>query len=769
MEINTDHLSDYLGCLFGQHEWQPDEFLLVRGVGEKGTKQEGVFSEDQALQPALYDTAAPIAGSAARYSQHLIGTFIVPAILNAPKAKEENVKLLPALILDLDEVPGWEAIRWLSEEFAAPSMVIASGGRNQHGPKLHAYYVLDAPLPAPEVIPLAVRLAELSGADAIFMRRTQPIRVPGSVHLKGGEAKPVTLESWNTDTFTAAELTEKMATLGASPWALQKPLTRQGAGVTFSSATSADSNALLTTTVREGGIDGISRFDAFSRVAGHYLHVCRTGAMQPEEAFLAVTGWAEAHLVPSWPAERIAREFAALYNREIAARGPFPESKKYEPIIPAGEEGGLKYWAAHRWVTHPKPEHTFLVDALIIQGEPHLFVAEGGAGKTFQIADLAMKVAAYEEGDELAWCGQEIKSGGTAVLILCEDSKTEMHIRLLELDRDGLIAKAGDRLIVLPMTAIGGAFPLSERDPKTGSATTSQRWSEMIRELKLLPDLALVAIDTLNSVTHGDENSAVVISEMMREAQRVCGELGAALVINHHIRKSEDPIRSLEELRNAIRGSTAIPSYFRINFGMFRASDWERRCKALDIKPHKDAVWRMGVVKANIMGLFDGEKTLIRTGGALEDATDRDPFNRADIGERSAWIILVVGEAAKAGHPFGQGGKNASEGFYKRRQQLPADLARLGYQEIGRAVDAALASKGIVLCAAKTGTAKWLDIPTGRIARNDAGEQLAKGSWQQPDWTRWVYDEAQGVCVSKMEGAGDGRAYTLKLPPSSNN
>ena len=757
MTISPDQIQTYLECLFQNHQWQEDEFLLIRGVGEKGTRQEGVFAEDQALQPALYDASASIARAAERYSQHLIGTFIVPAVLSAPKATEKDVKLLPAIFLDLDSIPAWEAVEWLTEIIGEPTMIVSSGGRNEYGPKLHAYYILDEPTAAPDVTPLAVALAGLLGGDQIFMRRTQPIRVPGSIHLKGGEPKEVKVERWNTDTFGLEELRGKIGSAAPSPWANAKTsMSHRAAGVAFSPASSADSNALLTTTITSGGADGITRFDAFSRVAGHYLHVARSGSMNEAEAFNALAGWATAHLSPTWPDERVTKEWRALLDREVQSRGPLPEPRAYQPIVaasPEGQELGLRAWAAHRWVTDPQPEHAFLVDSLIIQGEPHLFVAEGGAGKTFLLADLAMKLASHDPGDAIPadWCGQAIVKGGTCVLILCEDSQTEMHIRLMELDKSGLIEKAGDKLIILPMTRIGGAFPLTERDPKSGAAVASQRWNEMLHLLKQLPDLVMVAIDTLNSVSHGDENSAVVIGEMMREAHRVCGELGAALIINHHLRKSNDPIRSLEDLRDGIRGSTAIPSYFRINFGMFRASDWERRCKALGVRPEKNAVWRFGVAKANIMGLFDGEKTLVRKDGGTHDMTQQDPFNCASVTVRLSWIVLVVAEAAKDGFPFSHGGKNAMEGLYKRRSQLPDEINRLGHMELGSALEVGFATKMLVHCAAKTGsTSKWVDVPNGPFARNDQGETISKGAWKVPDWSQWVYDEGQGKCVKKV-------------------
>jgi len=87
----------------------------------------------------------------------------------------------------------------------------------------------------------------------------------------------------------------------------------------------------------------------------------------------------------------------------------------------------------------------------------------------------------------------------------------------------GLIKRAGRRLIVIPLSAVGGAFPLVERDPKSGTPVSSSKWLSILDELKKIDDLVMVGIDTFNAVSHGDENNALAVAEMMREAGRVCG------------------------------------------------------------------------------------------------------------------------------------------------------------------------------------------------------------------------------------------------------
>src|SRR6202000_1403290 len=137
--------------------------------------------------------------------------------------------------------------------------------------------------------------------------------------------------------------------------------------------------------------------------------------------------------------------------------------------------------------------------------------------------------------------------------------------------------------IIIPMNEAGGGFPLVEYDRHTRRAVATARWEEFLAALGTIPDLKLVVIDTLNSVSHGDENSALVIAELMRQAGRVMAlPTKPALLVNHHVRQSNEAIRSLHELKESIRGNSAIPNYFRVCFGMFAAADYDRRMRAMD-------------------------------------------------------------------------------------------------------------------------------------------------------------------------------------------
>jgi hypothetical protein len=777
--VNPQDVITYFQKVFGSVSWDKEKNICLRGIGEKGTDQEGIFRSDNFFQPAFADPTDGILNCVDLWARNQIACFVVPAILRAQKGTSENISLFTNILADLDSGNTDEKLEYMTKHIGAPSMVIRSGGTTAEGtPKRHVYYILNDPSEdIKRAVTIRDQLARKCGGDISmglgvdgnpFGRAHQPVRVPGSVHSKNGIANPCSIESLSENTYDIESLASMLEAMPASPWAVEIPQTGKPIAERIQTGSLFDINSggngggtaaeALHEKVYEGGSDR-TRFGEFNKVAGLHISMARRGEITVQRAFDDTAGWVLACMVPPWPAARIEHEFSALLSHDIRQHGPMPEPEK--PIVEEAQkisEGGLglKAWAAHRWVTEPKPEHSFIVKDLVIRGEPHLFVAQGGAGKTFQVADLAMKIASFSSESNTKWCGQQVVAGGTAVLILCEDSQTEMHRRLLEINSDERIKKAGDKLIVLPMTKLGGAFPLVEMDYRTGESRPSKRWAEMLSLLREIHDLSLVCIDTLNSVSHGDENSALAISQMMREAHRVCGELGAALVINHHIRKQgkDQQITSLEDLSSAIRGSSAISSYFRINFGMFACTDYDRRMKSMGLKPERGALWRFGVCKANIHGLMRGEKTLLRNKrGLMDDVTHLDIFQGDNKGERTGWLILACREAAERGHPYSNGTKGSSSGLYRRRAELPPSLRNMGQHELESMLNSALQSGSLTTCAVRGSKGKqFIDIPTGPLASDEAGGVLSAGAYiDTPDWSAYTFCETQGSVVKRSD------------------
>lgn len=743
LNVDVKYVEEHLSLLFDK---DCDGIVCLRGIGEKGTAREGVFREDIFLEPARLgwkDFVAAVVGHATRWGKHDVATFVVPCTLKEARGTAENCKTFRTLCADFDTGDTNLKLEYAESYLGFAAMVVLSGGMTEEGtPKRHAYWTCADTLTVAEVVKARDEIARKVGADIQFGlgvdgnpygRAHQPIRLAGSIHGKGGIRKLVRIE--RTSAVFKRDLHLVASEMPPSEWAIKETIANAGALFKPEGNTSD----LLTQDVAAGADGGETRWSAFTRVAGHYLHVARRGDMSIDEAKLATNGWMLAHMDPPWGEARFNNEWSGLLRKDISTHGPMPEPEK--PILQEGQ--GLAVWAAHRWSLGDPPARQFLVNKLVLAGKHTLLVAEGGAGKTFLMLDLALKVASRREGD--TWCGMPILRRGAAVILTTEDDKDELHIRLSDMDRDCSRRKdAGDNLIILPTINSGGSFPLVEKDPRTQESRPSRKWLEFYNLLKATPNLQLVVIDTLNSVLHGEENSATTTNEFVRVASQVCGELGAALIVLHHIRKQGDePIRNAEQMKASIRGSSALPSAFRANLGVWHCSDYERRMKGLGMIPKRGHLWKMAVLKANNPEMYDGERTLLRTEyGLLEDVTDKDKFNDVNFMEREAWLIAAVTLAARAGHPYSIEGKNAKSGLYKRRGELPPILRSVGPGEFSHLVDSLLLGKTLVAAAAKGGKdKKWLDLPNGPIATDEAGAEIASGAYDGPDWETYTYDK----------------------------
>lgn len=750
--IHIDHaaIERHLELLFGQHA---KGYVCLRGIGEKGTAREGVFREDIFLEPAAlgWDKfVASVIFHATRWGQHDVATFVVPCTLKEERGTAENCDVFRTVCVDFDTGDTQAKLDFVIKYFGQPAMVVLSGGTTDEGtPKRHAYWQVDG-LEVVHVVTVRDFIARKAGGDIQFGlgvdgnpygRAHQPIRLAGSIHGKSGVRRLVTIEKEDPTAKVDAPCASA-ARMPDSEWAIvEKPADPM---TTPSGPAAAD---LLTADVAAGGEGAITRWSAFNGVAGHYIHTARIGKMDLEQARLATYGWMQAHMDPPWPEARFNTEWQGLLRNDISTHGPMPEPEK--PILEQGK--GLAVWATHRWSLGDRPQRQFLVDKLVLASKHGLLVAEGGAGKTFLMLDLALKVAARRDGD--TWGGMPVMRKGAVVILTTEDDKDELHIRLADMDADGSRRReAGDDLIILPTINSGGSFSLVEKDPRTQESRPSRKWLEFFALLKQIPNLQLVVIDTLNSVLHGEENSATVINEFARVASQVCGELGAALIVPHHIRKQgDDPIRNAEMMKSAIRGSSALPAAFRYVLGIWHCSDYDRRMKGLGMTPKKGHMWKMAVIKANNPEMYDGERTLLRTDvGLLVDVTAKDKFNDVNFVERREWLLACIKLAAKAGHPYSIEGKNAKSGLYRRRGELPVTLRSIGPGEFAHMVEEMLLAKVIVAAAAKGGKdKKWLDMPSGPIATDEAGAEINSGAYEAPDWDHYQFDADTRTILKK--------------------
>jgi hypothetical protein len=760
--VSAEMIGAYLDLLFGYVDFEEEDRLALRGIGENGTPQAGgngrkPFTETFKVDPA--HARQVIHQAALRWGQHHVATYLVPAVMDGKGESEENVKLFTTLCADFDKGDTEAKLAHAERAIGPASMVVESGGVTETGQmKLHAYWRLSEPTDEiSRVAELRHRLALKCGGDPSFQRWPQVIRVPGSVHAKNGIARQSKIIRATAAEFDLDEIAEAIGEMQPMPGitmpVVQLDFVRNGA-LDFSAAESSGSRVseVLTTDVAAGGEGVSTRFGNFNTAAGHFIYEARSGLCTVAEARERALAWMVARMNPPWPAERFQQEWVALLNHDVKEKGSLePPRLEIQPPVVASPapyqilapgENPLFTWAVDRWARGERPKRRFLVDGLVRAGQQHLFVAEGGAGKTFLVLDLAVKIATFQDGDSAEWCGKSLVDGcgGTVVIFTTEDDQEELHIRLDEIDPRGKRFKAGNKLIVVPLINAGGAFTLCERD-RAGNTRPNPRWLQAVDMLSGIPDLRLVILDTFNATMHGNENDATTINEYAAAFNLIPGKLRAAGMVTHHTRKGEEPIRTAEQMAAAVRGSSAITAAFRVVIGIWPSSDFSRRLKAMGRNVQKGVLFHLAITKANNPEMMRETRTLVREKtGLLVDATTADKFHSIEDGGRAMWLMKAIEMAAAADHAYTRSGPNSP---FKRKHELPPILADMTRAEFETLTDLLL-ERGLCVMGNLPGssTKNAIDIATGALAAGQASRR--DGAYQPPDWSAYKHDPLSG-------------------------
>ncbi|MDF1794839.1 MAG: AAA family ATPase, partial [Thalassobaculaceae bacterium] len=602
--VDAGEIGKYFEVLFAHVEWEGRVFAL-RGLGEKGTDKEGVFKEPLWLLPDLCSIEQQTEAAARRWGQYHVATFAVPAVVTASALEDRKVELehiaeFTAVLVDIDSGDTDEKLAWCSEIVGTPTMVVLSGGLTDAGkPKRHVYWRLSEPSPEiGRIAALREALALKAGGDPSFKRAPQVVRVPGTIHGKSGVVSLCRIEALHDigdydldDLAERIEQAQPMPGLPAVPaktGALDFSPPIGGGTMDFSAGAAAqkpDATRALTTDIHEGGEGHATRWDSFNQVAGYHIRLVRWGKLTMDEAAQATHDWMMIHMVPPWPEARFRSEFQGQINNDTRTNGPIPDTVSPPPELPAGKvkfdtaAGALRGFDIGNWAMGTPPRRRHLVQGLIMAGQTHVLAAEGGAGKTFLCLDLCLRLAAAGNrtdpaaDNEVLWMGQPVTdeaAGGTVVMITSEDAHDELHIRLDDIDPDGgMRAAATGHLRILPLLDVGGAFPFVAHDQHRQPGQ-SPRWAHVYAAIAEIVaeggKVSAVVVDTMAATLHGEDTSGSVVTEYFAELSRLCGVLGAAVVITHHIRKGNDqaPIKGLEDMKAAVRGSTAIIGSARV-------------------------------------------------------------------------------------------------------------------------------------------------------------------------------------------------------------
>lgn len=312
--IDPDAIRTYCNVLFGYL----DGYVPIRYISEKGTPDKPI--QKRFVLPQ--DLAEHLIKSSERSAATGMAVYVVPCTVPKPgQAKESDITATGVLVIDIDTGDTDAKKDHLIRYLGTPTLIVASGGVTDEGHvKYHLYWRLSEAAEGDD-LKLVRRLREImaikAGGDDSFKNMTQPIRVAGTCHGKYGRLSPVRLLSFSGVEY---HLPDIAAAVDAMP-ALNDAIADWK---DFNSANLQGPKAqdLMTKVIREGAQDQATRFEALSKIMGHWIRMVRHGRVTMDDAWRAVQEQNAATIRPPWQEERLAQEFNALLRVDTEKNGP---------------------------------------------------------------------------------------------------------------------------------------------------------------------------------------------------------------------------------------------------------------------------------------------------------------------------------------------------------------------------------------------------------------------------------------------------------------
>ena len=292
-----------------------DGWIAVREFSEKGNPQKPPRTPFFQTGSALVERAT---SEARRAADAGMGLYIVPGVVAGEgKAKADDVIALTSILVDLDQGDVQAHRQHLIDHLGLPSLEVASGGLTEAGQRrLHLYWKLTEPAVGTDVAAVCKVRAQIAAkafGDPSFGSAHQPIRVPGSIYRKHGVERLVTIDAARPLEYELTDFAEKVEAMPSLA-----PQMIDGAPVTGKQK--GPVAPLLGKRVHENGADGITRFDALSRVIGYWVRRCRDGHLTKDAAWEEIASYNQACIVPPWPTERLKHETSRIWQRDEVRR-----------------------------------------------------------------------------------------------------------------------------------------------------------------------------------------------------------------------------------------------------------------------------------------------------------------------------------------------------------------------------------------------------------------------------------------------------------------
>lgn len=332
-------------------------FAPIRVLSEKGTpnqKPNSLFEKPAALPLTLKRLAAKSAAASR-------GLFVVPCTVSRPgSAKAADIAETAIVLVDLDAGTIAMQRNHLVRHLGVPTMEVASGGRTDaEEDKIHLYWQLTEPVRGPalqRVKEVRLAIARKVGGDTALGSLHQPIRVPGSIHGKYGHRAAVRLLNRNVAEYDLNEFCDKVAAMPLLP----------GLAPARGDVPRGPSAAQLQTkSIREGGVDGVTRHEAITSTCGHWIRNARMGRCTPEQAWAAVLQFNTAMIVPPLEVARVRDTFDQL--SQLDAANVMMQGSSSAPAAGGGP------------APHPHSEDAVAAEFVRTRGEDWRYVAPWGA------------------------------------------------------------------------------------------------------------------------------------------------------------------------------------------------------------------------------------------------------------------------------------------------------------------------------------------------------------------------------------------------------
>jgi putative DNA primase/helicase len=291
-------------------------WVAVRAFPEKGDASQPARTPFVAANAELPTKLVAEAEAAAKKG---LALYVVAGTVSGPgKAKAGDVVAIETVLVDLDHGDVSAKREHLVKHLGPPSLEVASGGVTAEGQeRLHLYWKLNEPATGADitkVCDLRGVIATKAGGDPSFRSAHQPIRVAGSVYRKGGAERLVIIRTERAAEYDLIEFADRVETMPS----LFAELGTEGSQPIGTKGSVID---LFAHAVREGGADGITRFDALGRIIGYWIRRCRDGHVTREEAWEEIVSYNAARVVPPWPLDRLRKEAHRLSQRDAGRHG----------------------------------------------------------------------------------------------------------------------------------------------------------------------------------------------------------------------------------------------------------------------------------------------------------------------------------------------------------------------------------------------------------------------------------------------------------------